>query len=277
MYVNWLHMRFPWHPTKVCQFGLGRGRVPIFTAIWALTVLPIWLLLVRLPAAMGSKATWVPTLLLGYLVGTWLMLRADHRVGPLVIQKPWWPRQPSRALLAFIAGLGIAILASELGNIGEDLLSRPLPIQDPSEYPGAPWPTAFLVGVVHPACFMVVLVGIAQRRLLMLEKPHLTLMIIVFLGTLGVPLPQLGQGALIVFFPAWLYMQTEQLGLAISAYLPSGLVAGALVLGLGPKIQGFDVMLSGQPAFQPIWFSATGALLVAVGVAGLAVEFEGHG
>ncbi len=241
-------------------------------------VLPIWQVVIRLPAAVAGKSLWVPSLLLGYGLGTWLAFRADHRVGPLTVEKAWWPTQKTDIFFALVAGFGMTILASELGNIGTDFASRPVPIDDQleTENPGNPLLTALLVGLVHPIGFIMILIGITQRRFMMLRRPYLIMSIVLFIGVLGVPMPKVGQGALLVLFPAWLYGQTRHLSLAIAGYLPSGVVTGALVLGIQFDIQGFDTMRPGEAPFQPIWFTLIGAALVALGLFGLSRGLEAH-
>ena len=69
----------------------------------------------------------------------------------------------------------------------------------------------------------------------------------------------------VLVLPGWLFARGKSLLPAIAALMPVGITTALNALDLGPGIAGFD--RTGPDAqWQPIWFNALGAGLLAVGM-----------
>ena len=248
--------------------------MPLSIFLWALFVLPIWQLCIRIPVAFGGKANVVYTLLAGYVLGTAVVMLLDRRYGPPVPKRRYSVPSPGWLFSALLAGMGFAILGSEIGNIGNDLAQMPIAIEDPRRGDAPPWLVVILSSLVHPICFMMVVVGIAGRSILAIQRPWPAIIVTAFIGSIGAPMHLMPQLALVTGLPAWLFARTRSILLTWFAYLPMGLLPLLELLGLSPGIEGFDAFEGDVRAFQPLWFNLLGAVLVVVGLFPILASLE---
>ena len=99
------------------------------------------------------------------------------------------------------AGLGFTILGSELGNIGQDMAEVPNAIRDPLTGDAPPWVVALLSSVVHPLCFMLVVVGVAGRALMAIQRPWMAIVVTAMIGSIGAPMYLMPQLAFVTDYP----------------------------------------------------------------------------
>lgn len=247
--------------------------MPLSVMIWALFVVPLWMLFAQLPAALVSAEAPSPSLLTAGFVGAMLLVFVlDRRFGSPGPARRLWPERPRTMLFALVAGLGVTILASELGNIGAHMADITAPTDDEAEL-GAPWEIA-MVSTAFRLTLLLVVIGVSLRSLLAIHRPWTAVVLAALLGALPAPLhlwPQLG---LMMALPAWLFRHTRSMALALASYLAMLLLPLADVAGVSLGIRGFDVVDPDAFVFQPIWFNLVGAALVAAGVAPLLHIFE---
>lgn len=241
--------------------------MPLSLMLWALFVVPLWALLL-LPVAEAGAAN--GGFALGVLVVTAAAFAADRRLGAPGPARHVWPDRARWLPLGLLAGLGMTILASDLGNIGTHLADVTV---QPPEAPDDPRIAALNATAFHIGLLLVV-VGVAERTLLAIHRPWTAIGLAALLGALPTPLYLWPQWALLVGLPAWLFRHTRALSLALVAYAPTVLLPLLDLVGATPGVPGFDLVEPGAPVFQPIWFDLLGAALVAAGVAPLLADFE---
>ncbi|MCA9537792.1 MAG: hypothetical protein KC620_02820 [Myxococcales bacterium] len=250
--------------------------MPIKTLLWALFALPLWGLLSVVPVQLGGKgapAAWL--LALGLVAATAALYAADKRLGPPGPPRYLWPLRGWWLLAAVLAGVGFTILGSEVGNVGLHLAGVDPPVADPAApLPEPRWLLAVLIGGLHPLCLVLVAVGITERALLAFAGPWTAVLVTAFAAALTWPGAQIAQAALLMGLPAWLFLRTRTLTLAIAAYLPTTLLSALDLYEVRVGVQGFDTFAAGVRPFQPIWFTLIGAALTAVGVGLLLRAFE---
>lgn len=234
--------------------------------LWAVFALPLWHLLAALPAAPFIETAPGPMLILGFIAATLVAYLVDRRVVKAGGPRQW--RVPRGWMLgaAFVAGCGVTILGSELGNIA---LTWSAELREPivDRLQITPWIAAILGGLVHPVCLMLVVNDIVHRAFRVVHKPKTAMAFTIALGAMSVGWAAMPQTLALLALPAWLYRHTQVITLSVAAYLPVGLVAALVALDLGPGIPGFDVVGTDRVLWQPIWFDVLGAVLVAAGVA----------
>lgn len=240
--------------------------------LWAVVSPPLWMMLALVPAALLQSAA--PSILGYALLGGVLLATAAVRLmdvrlaTPVPAFQPRW-RAPAGWMYpaAVVAGVGVTILGSELGNVSQSLLSGDVvPAETQAAAPAIPgWQLALTWSLLHPVGLVMVLHGISQRRLQTIYSRKAALLVTVGLGAMILPGPVL-QWAAVLALPAWLYAWTRSLGLAALALLPSAQGFALGVLGIPLGIEGFDLVDPNQVVFQPVWFDLLGAALLAAGV-----------
>lgn len=241
--------------------------MPLSLMLWALFVVPLWALCASLPVQLGLPGGAVA---LGVLAATALAFAADRRFGAPGPPRHLWPERARWLAFALLAGLGITILASDLGNIGAHMSNARI---EPPPPPESPW-LAALDGAVFHAGLVLVIVGVAERTLLAIHRPWTAIGIAALLGALPSPLYLWPQWALLIGLPAWLFRHTRSLALSLAAYAPTVVLPLVDLAGFGPGIPGFDVVEPDVHLFQPWWFDLLGGVLVALGVGPLLRDFE---
>lgn len=241
--------------------------------LWAIVALPLWASITLLPAVVVGLATGTQNppawwLLPGMLFATPLMLRIDQRVGPVSPPALWVPPVGWWSAAAFLAGCGVVILASEVGNI---LLSTREFVPLGSGEPGptlTPWETAGLA-LVNGVCLVGVLQGVVQRALTVRWPRKWALVGTVALGAIFGGGGFAFQFALLLILPVWLFAQTRSLLPSMMALLPHAVPALLEASGLSPGVPGFDLVRADEVLWQPVWFNLLGAGLLAAGMAPL--------
>jgi hypothetical protein len=252
------------------------GMPPLF---WGLLVSPLWgamfFLSGTLLAAMG-----VPW---GYLVEGLAMVAATLIIGRIDagMRRPGVPEIGLRLpptpwiLAALLAGVGAAILGSEIDNIVRDrvplvtaALDPHAPPPGPTLTPGPAWLQGLSYGLVAPICLAFLGLGITMRNL-WTSIPGWAALTIGALATAwsrhehpAYWLPWM-LGPLI---GGWAYARTHSIWLGVAALLPQHAVVWLTVLAIQPGIPGFDTAPRPVVEFQPIWFDAVGVLCLVGGV-----------
>ncbi len=242
--------------------------------IWAFAAFLLWQLLARLPLGLAPRAFWPEALAIGFVLSAYVVYKLDQRFFPSDTESPAVPKRPLWMIYALIAGVGFAIIGSELGNVGEALSNEPIPLAGPKPESTNPISNALLASFVYPVCFIFVLVGVSQRALLNSVKPWTSICMIALIGTIGGPFSRIAQLAFVSGLPAWLYVRSGSVLLAIIAYLPTTSLPIMEYFGVQPGILGFDVIETTGRIAQPIWFNLLGAALMAAGVGPLLYAFE---
>lgn len=247
--------------------------MPLTALLWALFVVPVWMVLARLPAGLaGEDAPTGPLLVAGIVAATVLVFFADRRFGTpgppryFLPDRVWWLAP------ALIGGLGFTIIASELGNVGAHLADVPLP--DPQSEPVDDPLLTGVLSIAFRAGLVLVIVGVVERTLLAIQKPWTAIIVTALIGAIPAPLHLWPQLALLMGFPAWLFCHTRSMALAVTGYLPMIAVPVLELAGISLGIQGFDTFDAGPKPFQPVWFNLLGAVLIAVGSGLLLRAFE---
>ncbi len=252
------------------------GMPPLF---WGLLVSPLWgamfFLSGTLLAALG-----VPW---GHLVEAFAMIAATLIVGRIDarMRRPGVPEvgvgRPAAAwvVAALLAGIGAAILGSEIDNIVRDrvplvtaAVSPQATAPGPTLSPGPAWTMGVSYGLVAPVCLAFLGLGITMRNL-WTSMPGWAALTIGALATawsrhehpaywlpwmLG---PMIG---------GWAYARTHSIWLAVAAMVPQHAVVWLTVLSVAPGIPGFDTPPGHVVEFQPLWFDAIGVFCLAGGV-----------
>ncbi len=238
--------------------------------IWAVLSMLVWATLALRPPALAPPGWAGAALGLSCVVATLIVLQLDRRHPFPVPPRIWRAPAPWMLGAAAVAGVGFTIFASELGNIVLSLQDAPLGAPPPDAGRGVPWVNALVVGLIHPVCLLLVAQGVVQRVLLLARfGPWIVVALTAIIASIGDLFGVWPQRVFMLGLPAWLYLRSLSLGLALAAYLPGRLIAAALELGFRPGIPGFDLVATDGVLFQPIWFDLLGALLVAAGVAPL--------
>lgn len=235
--------------------------------LWGALALPLWAAGVVLPAGLWSlisppDPTRLPieAVALGLCLSTAALLAIDRRIGP--VERPVWA-PPANAILAsaFLAGVGAAILGSELNNVLQAMVGTPL--GDPPA-PNVPAISMAILGLLQPICLAIVVHGVVQRACATVLSTRSAIA-----ATLGIGVI-FGQGATLQLLPilllsAWIYGHGKAVLPAAAALMPVGLVTALQAFDLGPGIAGFD-RTGADAQWQPIWFNVLGAALLAAGV-----------
>lgn len=235
--------------------------------LWGAMALPLWAAGAVLPAGVwkatgGGDPDRLPLemLVLGLCASTAGLLFLHRRVGPEGTLG-WRPAAHWILGASLAAGLGAAILSSELNNVLMAIAGAPA--NAPPDPRAAPI-TLALLGLVQPACLVIVLQGVVQRSFDAVIPAKWAIV-----ATLGVA-AVFGGGATtrvlpLLVLPAWIFARGRALLPAIAALMPVGIVTALQAFDAGPGISGFD--RTGVDAqWQPIWFNALGAGLLALGL-----------
>lgn len=241
--------------------------MPLSLMLWALFAVPLWaLLLVPLAGAGAENGGFA----LGVAIVTLAAFVADRRLGAPGPARRVWPDRPRWLLFGLVAGLGMTVLASDVGNVGTHLAGVGVRAPEPPSDP----PMAALNAAAFHVGLLLVVVGVAQRTLLALHRPWTAIALAALLGALPTPLYLWPQWGLLVGLPAWLFRHTRSLALALSAYAPTVILPVLDLFGVTPGVPGFDLVEPDAHVFQPVWFDLLGAALVALGVAPLLRDFD---
>jgi hypothetical protein len=240
-------------------------------------ILSGWLLVAVMPAQQVAEQPelvgWM--LLVGFTASTLIAVAMDRRFGPPGLGPLWSPPSVWMYGPALLAGLGVTILASELGNVIMSLSPQITPAGVENVLEGVPrWQLAVLGCLVAPVGLGVVLFGIVQRALAGTYRPQTAFLWTVVMGSLVLPAAP-HQAAMIIALPVWLYRHTRALPLAVVGLLPFAQGVAMELYDIGPGITGFDLLDPNKVVFQPVWFDLLGAALLAAGLAPLIRAFEG--
>lgn len=244
--------------------------------LWAIIALPLWASIALLPAVFVGLATGTTEppawwLFPGMVFATPLLLRVDRRVGPESSPALWVPPVGWWSGAAFVAGCGVVILASEVGNI---LLSmRDYVPLGSGEGPKLSRFEAAGLALVNAVCLTAVLQGVVQRALGTRWPGRWAMVGTVALGAIFGGGGFAFQFALLLVLPVWLFSQTRTLLPSVAAMLPHAVPPVLDALGLAPGIAGFDRVSRDEVLWQPVWFDVLGAVLVAAGMAPLLRAF----
>ncbi|MEE2789650.1 MAG: hypothetical protein VX589_20085 [Myxococcota bacterium] len=229
-------------------------------ALWSFGALFVWRSLMLLPLGFVSAEYKIEALAVGYLLATWLVLKLDSklfkaRAEPMGL----WPSRPRWLAYGLMAGVGFTIVGSEIGNVGMKIVGNTIPYTPQGGPEPSVWMTALLGSIIHPICFGLIVFGVTLKTCLSWTKPWVAIGITCCLSALGAPIAQTAQLIFIAGLPAWLYVQTRSIGLAICAYLPASIMPLLDALALTPNIVGFDEVDPNRIMQQPIWFTLLGA------------------
>lgn len=248
---------------------------PVF---WGLLASPLWgamyILSGNLLAAVGVPWAYLVDAL-ALVTATYIIVRIDAGMRrPRVPAVGWQVPVATLAAAALLAGVGAAILGSEIDNIVRDRV--PLVVPAPSTDAAAavqmaPGPDAVLAvgrGLIAPICLGILGLGIALRNVAM----GLPMWLALTFGALATAFP--GHEHPAYWLPwllgpmvgGWAYARSHSLWVGIAALLPQHLVIFFGVLGITPGIPGFDTEIQPVVVFQPVWFDALGAVCLAAGV-----------
>ncbi len=243
--------------------------MPLSLMLWALFVVPLWMLLVA-PLAHPDRP---PLLFAGAVVAltaaAWI---ADRRFGAPGPVRYFWPARRRWLGFAALAGMGVTILASDVGNVASHLVQASTELREP---PADPDGLAIKIAFFH-AGLLLVTVAVAQRTLLALHRPWIAIGLAVLISVMPTPTPihLWPQWILVVGLPAWLFRHTRSVALALVAYTPTIVLPLLRLTGVEIGIRGFDVLEPGSYVFQPVWFNVLGAALVAAGIGPLLRDFD---
>lgn len=257
---------------------------------WGMIAAPLWggfgIWAMALLAAFGLTSVSLIELL-GVALGTALILRMDFTLRP-----PGMPglgyRAPAPGLLigALLAGLGVAILGSEIDNIVRDrvplVFTAPTPEQanaGAQMVAGPAWAAALSQGLVVPVARALVASGIALRNLVagLPWRVALAVSAIAFSFTshehpaYWLPL------TLAPLIGGWAYLRSHCIWLPIAVAIPQHAASFLAVANVRLGIPGFDSPSGPIAEFQPFWFDALGLALILAGGALLIRGFEAGG
>lgn len=245
---------------------------PLF---WGFLVSPLWgavfLMAANLLAVMG-----VPW---GYLIEGLAMVGATALVARLdvAMRRPGVPevgwRVPPAAWLAaaLLAGVGAAILGSEIDNIVRDrvpLITPAPPVPAPGAETGptiVAGPEVFRAlthGLIAPFCLALLGLGITMRNLFLSLPGGMALLV----GALATAWSRHEHPAywlpwmLAPLIGGWAYARAHSIWLAVAALLPQHAVVWLDLFGLLPGIPGFDTEPKPVVVFQPVWFDLLGVV-----------------
>ena len=251
---------------------------PLF---WGFIVSPLWGAMYMISGGVLARLG-VP---FGYLIEGLAMLAATALIARIdaATRRPgmptlgWRGAAPPLIGAALVAGLGAAILGSEIDNIVRDRIPLLIPAAAPatpeagavarSIVPGPPVFLALTYGLIVPFSLAVVGYGIVLRNLLA-GLPVWFAMAFGALATIwwrhehpAYWLPWVLAAAL----GAWVYTRSHSIWMGVAALLPQHAVIWLTVVGVNPGIPGFDTDPKAIVEFQPVWFDAIGVLCLAVG------------
>lgn len=234
--------------------------------LWAVFMPLAWRALTLAPLFFGPPAGSEHLVLcLSFPVATWLAVRFERRLpSALALPLSWRPR---RGLLwaAFLAGAGMSVLASEIGNIMLSLW--PLELSAPSAPSGGPLPAAIIFeSLIFPATVVITFAILVGRTALLLGGVRTGTIATALWGSLVLAsdvYQAVPQQALLLGLATWLHLVTSSVWLPLAAYLPVGVMQMLVSLGLGPGIPGFDVVGS-EATLQPLGFTLGGAAVLAL-------------
>jgi len=243
--------------------------MPLSLMLWALFVVPLWMLLLSPLAHPDAPTVGFAAAAIGLTVAAYV---ADRRLGAPGPARFIWPERLRWLGFALLAGLGITILASDLGNVMNHIVGARI---DEGAPPADPTSLVIKLAVFQTGLLLVV-IGVAQRSLLAIHRPWVAIVITVLVSVLptGTPIHTWPQWVLLVGLPAWLFRHTRSVALALVAYAPTIALPLVGLAGIAPGIPGFDLIEPGTHVFQPVWFDLLGAALVAAGVGPLLRDFE---
>jgi hypothetical protein len=248
--------------------------------LWALLMPLGWWALATVPAELaGAQGSIAGLLCLGFVVSTAVAVAFERRtlLGRL-LPLSWRPARLGLVPAALLAGAGMLVLGSEIGNVV--LSVWPRVVQAPAEA-GAPdplWARLALDGLVLPACSTVVFGVLVARAMAVVVGRRGAVIVAAGAAALliGLPDPQsMPQTALMFGLAAWIYTLTGSPWITLAAATPAGVMNVLMTLGRGPGLIGFDLMPEGV-VFQPIWLDLGGAVCIALGVGWLMRAFEGR-
>ncbi len=246
--------------------------------MWALLSMLLWTGLVVLPPATLASASLAAPVFAGACVLATLVVYAIDRRQTFPVPPRIWALPRARlGVAAAIAGLGITLLSSEVGNIVASLVPTDALIDTTG--PSAPsLLEAFVLGVLYPICLVAVAHGVSQRALLLTPlRPWVIIIVTVLIASVGDLFWPWAQRVLMLGLPAWIYMRSLSLGLALCAAMPGRLISAAIALGWAPGVPGFDLTGHDVVLWQPIWLDVLGGVLVAIGVQPLLRAFAPSG
>lgn len=245
--------------------------------LWAF-LMPIgWRMVALLPlSAARDDVPVTGVLALGFLAATGLVLAVERRLPFARALRPPPNARPGLLLPAMIAGTGTLILASEIGNVVASIWPPSLPEGEPLGAGDPSWMKVALTGAVQPFTTALIFGVVLTRALRPVHRRRTVFVVAGMLGALlTAPLPQFWpQQAILLGLCAWVYLHSGSALLALAAHAPVAAIGALHVLGLGPGIDGFDVVPEGAVVFQPVWFNLLGAAAVAVGCGALIRAFE---
>jgi len=257
-------------------------RVTMPPALWAMLVAPIWVALSS--AIMGllvwMDVVWLPLILLvGWGGGTLvvLMMERNRRV-------PDMPSlgfgRPALELIiyALIAGLGSAILSSEIDNVMRSHFATPTAAPtEPGPIVAEPlWLHALVSGLFMPLTRAVVVHGIVLRNMVFSAPLSWAVGFSTFayFFSMSGALHDWLRFALPAGVAGWAYVRSHNVWVSMAALLGSFSGVWLEVFDLSLGVPGFDQTDPAQVLFQPHWFNAAGVALLAAGVGLLIRAFE---
>ena len=236
-------------------------------AIWSFGALFVWRSLMILPLGLVATEYKLTALIIGYVVSTWLVIKLDGKLFPnRTFEMRVWPERPHWLIFAFIAGAGFTVVGSEVGNVGMKMLGNTIPYTPDQGPEPSVWMSAVLGSIVHPICFGLIVFSVTLRTFLNWTKPWQAIVLTCILASLGAPVAQTAQLMFIAALPAWLFIQTKSISLAICTYLPASLLPLLEALDMKPNIIGFDEIDPNRIVQQPTWFTLLGAAITIVGM-----------
>ena len=252
--------------------------------LWGFLVTVLWILLTQVLMAtvyLAGVRTAPLIEMFAFVVATALVLQADVRLRPKGMPGVGLRlSRPGLLVFGLIAGVGLAILASEIDNVVSDRFPRdnPLAVANTSDVlPGSDWLRALSVGLVWPIARVLVTIGISLRCVLVGLPLEVALVLTALtFAVFGVDLRAGVPLAVPVIVAGWAYTRSRAIALPIAILLPVFSSVWISVLDLPLSLPGFYPSGDGGPVvFQPLWFDVLGIVLLAVGVGLLIRAFEG--
>jgi hypothetical protein len=221
----------------------------------------------------------------GYLIeglamigATALIARLDVAMRRPGVPEVGWRRPPLMwVAAALLAGVGAAILGSEIDNIVRDrvpLVTPAPPVPSPGAEAGptiVPGPEIYRAlthGLIAPFCLALLGLGITMRNLFTGLPGWVALVI----GALATAWSRHEHPAywlpwmLAPLIGGWAYARSHAIWLAFAALLPQHAVVWLDLFGLLPGIPGFDTEPKPVVVFQPVWFDLLGVLCLFGGI-----------
>lgn len=253
-------------------------------ALWAMLVAPIWVALSTLIVALlveYAGVTWISVLLLlGWGLGTVAALGLDLRTRGPDMPGPGFGRPDPRLVLwALLAGVGTAILSSEVDNLLRARFETVEPARPDTKAlltEGPMWLYGLVTGLFMPFTRAIVVHGIVLRNMVFSAPMSWSIAFSTFayFFSLSGDLSDWLKFALPAGVAGWAYVRAHNVWVSTAALVGSFSGVWFEVLGVGPGIPGFDQVDPTQVLFQPFWFNALGVVALAAGVGLLIREFE---